>query len=58
MKKPENEEELTDRAANTNNEWMTALFVLIAELSYMKISASIQHHRSDVRQLRHYLMTN
>jgi len=41
MKESKNEEEFTDRAANINNEWITALFVLTAELSYMKISASI-----------------
>ena len=58
MKKPENEEEFIDRAANTNNEWITALSALIAELSHIKISVSVQHHRSDARQLRHYLMTN
>ena len=58
MRKSENEEEFTDKAANTNNEWMTALSVLIIELSHIKISVSVQHYRSDARQLRHYLMTN
>ncbi len=58
MRKSENEEEFTDKAANTNNEWMTAFSVFTVELSHIKISVSVQHHRSDVRQLRHYLMIN
>ncbi len=49
MKKPENEEEFIDRAANTNNKWITALSAFIAELSHIKISVSVQHHRSDAR---------
>ncbi len=58
MKESENKKELTDRAANINNKWMTVLSALTAELSYIKISASIQHYRSDIKQLRHYLMIN
>jgi len=49
MREPENEEELTDKAININNKWMTVFSVLTAELSYIKISASVQHHRSDVK---------
>ncbi len=56
MKRSKNEEEFTDKAINTNNEWITAFSVLIVELSYIKISVSMQHHRFDVRQLRHYLI--
>ncbi len=41
MKEPENEEELTDRAVNINNKWITALSVLTVELSHIKISVSI-----------------
>jgi len=58
MKESENEKEFTDRAANINNKWIIALSVLTVELSYIKISASIQHYRSDARQLKHYLMIN
>ncbi len=49
MKRSENEEELTDKAININNKWMTALSVLTIELSYIKISASVQHHRFDAK---------
>jgi len=58
MKKSKNEEELTDRAANINNKWITALSVLTVELNHIKISVNIQHHKSDARQLRHYLIIN
>jgi len=58
IKKSENEEEFTDRTVNINNKWMTALSVLIVEFSYIKISANVQHHKSDARQLRHYLTIN
>jgi len=58
MKRSEDEEEFTDKAANINNKWMTALFILTVELSYIKISVSMQHHRSDAKQLRHYSMIN
>ncbi len=37
---------------------MTALSALIVELSYIKISVNVQHHRSDAKQLRHYSMIN
>ncbi len=37
---------------------MTALSVLIVELNYIKISVSMQHHRFDIRQLKHYLIIN
>jgi len=58
MKRSENEEEFTDKAVNINNKQMTALSVLTVELSHIKISINVQHHRSDARQLRHYLMIN
>ncbi len=58
MKESESEEEFINEAINTNNKWMTALSVLTAELSHIKISVNIQHHRSDVKQLRHYLIIN
>ncbi len=58
MKRSKNEEEFIDKAVNINNKWMTALSVLTVKLSYIKISASMQHHKSDVKQLRHYLMIN
>ena len=41
MRKSEDEEEFIDRAININNEWITALSVLIVELSHIKISVSI-----------------
>jgi len=41
MRRSESEEELTDKAININNKWMTALSALTAELSYIKISANI-----------------
>ncbi len=49
MKRFKSEEEFIDEAVNTNNKWMTALSALTVELSHIKISVSIQHHRSDVR---------
>ncbi len=58
MKRPESEEELTDKAANINNKWMTALSALTVELSHIKILVSMQHYRFNARQLRHYLTTN
>ena len=41
MKKSKNEEELTDKAVNINNKWITALSVFIVELSHIKISVNI-----------------
>ncbi len=58
MKESENEEELTDEAANINNEWMIALSIFTVEFSYIKILANIQHYRFDAKQLRHYSMIN
>ena len=58
MKRSENEEKLTDKAVNINNEWMTALSVLTVELSYVKILANMQYYKFNVKQLRHYLITN
>ncbi len=58
MRKSEDEEEFIDRAININNEWITALSVLTVKFNYIKISASMQHHRSNVKQLRHYLIIN
>ncbi len=58
MKRSESEEEFTDKAVNINNKWMTALSVLTVKLSYIKILISVQHHRSDAKQLRHYLIIN
>ncbi len=58
IRRSENEEEFTDKAVNINNKWITALSVLTVELSYIKISVNMQHHRSDARQLRHYLIIN
>ncbi len=49
MRRSENEEEFIDKAANTNNKWTTALSVLTVKLSHIKISVSVQHHRSDVK---------
>ncbi len=49
MRRSENEEELTDKAININNEWITALSVLTIEFSHIKISVNVQHHRSDVK---------
>ena len=37
---------------------MTALSVLTVELSYVKILANMQYHKFNVKQLRHYLITN
>ncbi len=58
MKKSKSEEEFTDKAANINNKWMTALSVFTAELSHIKILISVQHHKSNAKQLRHYSMIN
>ncbi len=58
MKRSENEEEFTDKAVNINNKWITALSILIVKLNHIKISASVQHHRSDTKQLRHYSTIN
>ncbi len=58
MRRSENEEKFINKAVNTNNKWMTALSALIVELSYIKISVNVQHHRSDAKQLRHYSMIN
>ncbi len=58
MKRSESEEEFTDKAVNINNKWMTALSVLTVKLSHIKILISVQHHRSDAKQLRHYLIIN
>ncbi len=41
MKRSKNEEELTDKAVNINNKWITALSVFIVELSHIKISVNI-----------------
>ncbi len=37
---------------------MTVLSVFTIELNYIKISANIQHHKSDAKQLKHYLTIN
>ena len=58
MKEFKSEEELIDKAVNINNKWMTVLSALTTELSHIKISVNVQHHRFDVRQLKHYLMIN
>jgi len=58
MRRSKNEEELIDKVININNKLITALSVLTAELSHIKILVNIQHHRSDVKQLRHYLIIN
>jgi len=58
MKESENKEELTDKAVNINNKWITAFSVLTVELNYIKISVNVQHHRSDAKQLKYYSMIN
>jgi len=58
MRRSENEEELINKVINTNNKWIIALSVLTAELSHIKILASMQHHKLNVKQLKHYLMIN
>jgi len=49
IERSESEEELTDKAVNINNKWITALSVFTVELNHIKISVSIQHHRSDTK---------
>ncbi len=58
IRESKSEEELIDKAVNTNNKWMTALFTLTVELSHIKVSASMQHHRFNVKQLKHYSIIN
>ena len=58
MRRSENEEELTDKAVNINNKWIITLSILTVELSYIKISVNVQHHRSDAKQLKYYSMIN
>ena len=58
MKEFKNEEKFIDKVANINNKWITALSILTAELNHIKISVNIQHHKSDAKQLKHYLIIN
>ena len=58
IRRSESEEEFINRAVNINNKWIIALSVFTAELSYIKISVSMQHHKSDVKQLKYYLIIN
>ncbi len=58
MKRFKSEEEFTDKAININNKSIIALSVLTIKLSYIKISVNMQHHKSDARQLKHYLIIN